>query len=415
MEKKVVKKIHKNPFSGIKLPPITKCKKSDVRTILDVDPQYFSLVEGRPIKTNTSINKYKQNIRNIALKRTLHGFLTDEILRINREIETERKIYNTASKHFEEYQHSFDKFLADDNNKTIVIMKTSDNLAKELSNETEEHKKANFELATIKSKLQYINETLQILLSFQCFLHKAAPILWQEKYNINLNLEHLEILSMDSDIFVEIHINLIRERLSKLPPSRLYFKTPDQLLIVFDLLEKQNLNYLLVTEELNVEKNKFLKSLGFLKNLLGNELEFIKAKMKKIEELIVWNKHREIELKEIFFQILEDKMQYLVSSETVLQIFNYVEFAYEQVIASNDANLSSLDMTVALEEEYNNLMLDLSAFDLDVIKAIEKETYQNEAKETKQAKIASKLLKDVNKLNKRLKSSYEPSRKKAYE
>nr|XP_026486778.1 uncharacterized protein LOC113393884 [Vanessa tameamea] len=355
MEKKVVKKIHKNPFSGIKLPPITKCKKSDVRTILDVDPQYFSLVEGRPIKTNTSINKYKQNIRNIALKRTLHGFLTDEILRINREIETERKIYNTASKHFEEYQHSFDKFLADDNNKTIVIMKTSDNLAKELSNETEEHKKANFELATIK------------------------------------------------------------ERLNKLPPSRLYFKTPDQLLIVFDLLEKQNLNYLLVTEELNVEKNKFLKSLGFLKNLLGNELEFIKAKMKKIEELIVWNKHREIELKEIFFQILEDKMQYLVSSETVLQIFNYVEFAYEQVIASNDANLSSLDMTVALEEEYNNLMLDLSAFDLDVIKAIEKETYQNEAKETKQAKIASKLLKDVNKLNKRLKSSYEPSRKKAYE
>lgn len=279
MEKKLVKNCKKKSFSGVKLPPISKSNEENVKTVLDVDPQYFSLVEGRPIKINKSISKYKQNIRQIALKRTLHGFLMDEILRITREIETERKIYFTASKHFEEYQHSFDKFLADDNNKTIAVMKKSDTLAKGLTSETEENKQANFELATIKSKLQYINETLQILLSFQNFLYKAAPILWQDKHNVNLNPEQFEILSMDSDIFVKINIDLIRERLNNLPPPRLYFETSDQLLDVFGLLEKQNLNYLLVTEELKTEKNKFLKSLGLLKCLLRQELEYIKEKV----------------------------------------------------------------------------------------------------------------------------------------
>lgn len=130
------------------------------------------------------------------------------------------------------------------------------------------------------------------------------------------------------------------------------------------------------------------------------------------EKIIFLNEQHEVELKEAFFRILDNEIRYLVSSEMVLQIFNYVEFAYEQVIAPNDANLSSLDMTLSLEREYNNLMLDLSAFDLDVIKTIEKETYESEIENMKQAVTASKLLKDVDKLSKRLKSSYEPSRRR---
>lgn len=279
MEKKFVKKSQKKVLCGIKLPPIEQSNKGDVKTILDIDPHFYSLVEGRPIRPNKSIHKYKKNIRDLALKRSLLGFLKDEILRITREIDTERKIYQTASKHFDECQHSFDKFLAHDNNKTIAIMQKSDNLAKELTNQTEEHKQANFELATLKSKLQYIDETFQILVSFQCFLHKAAPILWQEKHNINLNIEQSEIVTMDSDIFCEINKELVKERLSKYPPPCLYFERPEQLLDVFDLLEKQNLNYLLVTEELNSEKNKFLKSLAFLKYLLKVELDYIQEKV----------------------------------------------------------------------------------------------------------------------------------------
>ncbi|XP_072947239.1 uncharacterized protein [Epargyreus clarus] len=410
--KKIIRKKSRRPVSNIKLPPIEQ--NSDVKTIIDVDPDFYSSVEGRPIRPNLSIHKYKENIKNIALKRTLYGFLTDEILRINREMETERKIYETTSKHFEEYQYSFDKFLADDNNKTIAIMRKSDTLARDLVNETEEHKKANYELSSLKSKLQYIDESLQIMISFQTFLHRASPILWQQSQNINLVTENVEFFTMHNDIFCKIDKELIADKLKKLPPPCLYFKTPEQLLTIFGLLEKQNLNYLLVTEELNSEKNKFLKSLHSLKKSLSVELDYIQQKINEIKDVIAWNEGREIELKEVFFKILEEKIQYLVSSDVALQIFNYVEFAYEQLIAPNDTHLSSLEMTLSLEREYNNLMLDLSGFDLDKIKAIEKETYEFGAEEVKQAENASKLLRDVDKLSRRLKSSYEPSRKNIF-
>lgn len=277
--KKKVKKQSRKVVGGVKLPPIEAVEDNYIKTILDIDPQYYSLVQGRPIRPNTSIHKYKEDIKNGALKRAMHGFLVDEIIRIDREMASERNTYQTAYKHFEECRHSFDKFLAYDNDKTIVIMKKSDNLAKELANQVEEHKTASYELASIKSKLQYIDETLLILLSFENFLHKAAPILWQESQNVKLDTKHSEIVTMDSDIYTKVNIDPIKVQLCMLDPPRLYFKTPQQLMTIFDLIEKQNLNYLLATEELNCEKNKFLKAKDLLKTILREDLDRIQEKV----------------------------------------------------------------------------------------------------------------------------------------
>lgn len=284
--KKKIRRQTRKTVAGIKLPPIEPVQDSGVKTVIDIDPAYYSLVEGRPIRPNKSINEYKKNIKNVALKRTLHGFLIDEIFRIDREIETERNIYETAYKHFEEYQNSFDKFLADDNNKTIAIMQRSDALAKELANQTEEHKKANYEMASLKSKLQYTDETLMILLSIQNFLNKASPILWQDSHNIKLDIKRTEIFTMDSDIFKKLDVDAIGARLKELPTPQLYFETPEQLLIIFGLLEKQNLNYLLVTTELSSEKNRFLRTLDVLKNMMRQELDFIQEKVCLIIDIL---------------------------------------------------------------------------------------------------------------------------------
>lgn len=130
--------------------------------------------------------------------------------------------------------------------------------------------------------------------------------------------------------------------------------------------------------------------------------------------MINWNLVRETEIKEVFYRVLEDNIRHSLSSETALQIFNYVEFTYEQIIAPNDTKQSSHDIALALETEYDDLLLKLSMYDLNLIKVIEKETYEMGEKDIKRAKKASKLLKDVDKLSKRLKSSFEPSRRKRY-
>lgn len=131
----------------------------------------------------------------------------------------------------------------------------------------------------------------------------------------------------------------------------------------------------------------------------------------EVKKSIDRNHEKEKELKQEFFRILEGKIKFLISSEMILKISNDVEFAYEQVIGTNETNLSPLEQVLALEQEYNCIMLDLSAFDLNTIKYIEKSTYENEDKQMKQAKEAAKLLKDVDKLSKRLKSSFNLNRK----
>lgn len=131
--------------------------------------------------------------------------------------------------------------------------------------------------------------------------------------------------------------------------------------------------------------------------------------------MINWNLLRETEIKEVFYRVLEENIRNSLSSETALQIFNYVEFTYEQIIAPNDTKQNSHDMALALETEYDDLMLKLSVYDLNLIKVIENETYEKGEKDIKRAKEASKLLKDVDKLSKRLKSSFEPSRRKRYD
>lgn len=133
--------------------------------------------------------------------------------------------------------------------------------------------------------------------------------------------------------------------------------------------------------------------------------------IKEIEEFIRWNESREVELKVLFYKVLNKDIKYLISSKTALQIFNYVEFAFEQIIAPNETNLSSLEMMYCLEREFNNIMLDLTAFDLNDIKAIEKEIYNEGVSEIRRAELANKWLKNVDKLNRRMKSAYEPSKK----
>ncbi|GBP66465.1 hypothetical protein EVAR_51451_1 [Eumeta japonica] len=400
---------------GIKLPPIEgKVENFKVKTVMDIDPDFFTLVDGRSIRPNKSLSVYKGNIRDLMLKRTLRGYTEDEILRIDRQNKAETEIHERAVIHFEEYKTSFDKFLADNNNVTINIMRKSDGLARDLANKTEEHRKITFEMTNLKSKLQYVDETIMILLSFERFLHRISPGKWQKDNNVDLAIQQKPIFTIGSNIFQQLNTDSIKEQLNALQPPRLYFETPEQLTEIFSVLETQNLEYLLKAEEMRVLLLKFLRALDRFKENLKHELDFVQEKVKDVEELILWNVQRESELKKMFYKILEEKIRYLVSSKAVLELHNHVEYAYEQLISKNDTDQSTLSMILSVESEYNNLMLELSTVHPKIVKAVEKETFENDAKQLQKAKISHDLLKNVDKISRRLKASYEPYEKHDY-
>lgn len=97
-----------------------------------------------------------------------------------------------------------------------------------------------------------------------------------------------------------------------------------------------------------------------------------------------------------------------------LEIYTYVQYTYEQIIAPNETQQSTLDMALALETEYNNLTLDLSAYDPKLIKEIEKKVFEETTTQIGEAKRANKTLVTVEKISKRLKAAYKPPFRKAY-
>lgn len=139
--------------------------------------------------------------------------------------------------------------------------------------------------------------------------------------------------------------------------------------------------------------------------------KFYYFQIRGIENIIQWHQIKETNIKEVFYKILHDKIWNLITSECVLQIYTYVEYTYEQLIAPNETKQSALEMTLALESEYNNIMLELSAFDLNVVKQIEKEIFSDNTKKLKKAKEANKVLKNIDNISKRLKNAYEPNYK----
>lgn len=104
-------------------------------------------------------------------------------------------------------------------------------------------------------------------------------------------------------------------------------------------------------------------------------------------------------------------MKELIVSESVLKMYNALEFTYGQIIAPNDIKLNVVTMCRGLESEYNDLMFELSLCDPRLLKKIEKDIYQTGERKLKQAVRAHKLLKDVDKLHRRLNSCFDPSRK----
>lgn len=53
-----------------------------MKFITDVDPEYFSLVEGRPVTRKTNMKEYTQRLRDVLMTKIMVGYREDDIMLI---------------------------------------------------------------------------------------------------------------------------------------------------------------------------------------------------------------------------------------------------------------------------------------------------------------------------------------------
>jgi hypothetical protein len=82
--------------------------------LLDIDSQYFKIIQGRPIKEKLDIRKYVEEMRETFRTRLKVGYQMDEALKIEEKFREEQKRLNTIQSMFKLYSDGFDDFLEED-------------------------------------------------------------------------------------------------------------------------------------------------------------------------------------------------------------------------------------------------------------------------------------------------------------
>lgn len=243
---------------------------ASMKTILDLDPDFFTMVEGRPVPQNFNRRDYIEDTRDVLRYKIVCGYREDDILLIEENFSVEQKIIDEITEQFQKYINNFEEFLFSDHTLSMSLLRQSEQEANIASEKYDVFRNLSKEFGSIKSTVYNLEEKWRNCKLYQKFLYLMSPQEWRNEHDYfeikktpSKDLEELEKDEHESSIFDRYKLassgevlsleNLIVQFLDDVKlqdDPLLYFETPNQLLKVFGFIEIQNLNSLLHSEEL---------------------------------------------------------------------------------------------------------------------------------------------------------------------
>ncbi|PSN42933.1 hypothetical protein C0J52_18792 [Blattella germanica] len=392
--------------------------------LLDIDSEYFKIVEGRPIKEKQDIRTYVEDAKEVLKTRIRVGIHLDEAMEIDEKYLLEQTQIDAIRAKHKLYVNAFDNFLEED-------LKTSMKLLREAQVEANKTKEIQImvhnlqdNLGSLKCAVSVLEEKWRHCKMFQSFLYMISPFYWRKKhdrlYRKKSITELVSVITMPSEVFekyrspsvgsedsLDALVSIFLEDIKEEEKPELYFKSPQQLNRVFEGMELQNLNYLLQLEEMEEPMRSVKSALRDTDIVLGSEILFLQETIKNMKEAIEWEEEKARLLKEKANEMLSD-LKELILGKKSLSLHVFVEDAYESCIAPNDSNLGLFDMMQGIELQMEYLLLKLDYLPYDVVKTIEFDTYKEDARIMKDACEAENKLKLMEKLKSRLAKALAP-------
>lgn len=267
-------------------------QQQSLKTILDIDPEFFTIVAGRPVKTKQfDIRKYIKQIRLVLQAKIVTGFRDDEVMLINEHFLQEQKVIDKIKKQLEIYIDTFEEFIFNDHTSAMDLLKEADKETTLAFAKYDEYREISLDYGSMKSQVYNLEERWRNIKTYQKFLYMVSPISWREEHDYYHYKDGIPI-GNESDVFgkyqlldesvsLEDLINMFKEDVSTQEAPLLYFTEPYELLNVFRFIELQNLNSLLHIEELAIPieniKNgmeaarlKFDAEINYLQDIINN-------------------------------------------------------------------------------------------------------------------------------------------------
>lgn len=391
----------------------------DVRAVVEIHPEFYSVIEGRPLRSHDDIKVYVNNIRNYAMIRQQIGYRRDLIMKIEQTVAEESKEHDVIVENLKTHIKNFQKFLTEDYKKACTKIAKAEKANAELvakNSEFVSYVSAISLLNNIIFKLDAIRGILKIYRSYLIFV---APLAWRQKYDENLRhiIQSIQFESgefaTDNDLVETLDIDRMIE-LAKielkdpLPPS-MYFQQPEQMLELFYTMELQSRQYLIHLAKTGAPFNMLKDRIKQLKLATKVEFDYFQYYIDSINREIEREEYNERHLQEKFYRILNESFYESVASHNTLKLKICVEFVYEEVIGKCEEGHQSIqDPMKILEVMYEDYNLRLDSLDFKIVNQARNDFFAQDLKMMRDAYKAERELRAFREMTNAMNKAFLP-------
>ncbi|RZF44521.1 hypothetical protein LSTR_LSTR002294 [Laodelphax striatellus] len=416
--------------------------KDSPRGIVDMDKQFFTIVKGRPIKGTPNLKKYIEYLREALIANMKTGIIYDEVYRIDRQHETEEETLDEIRRRLQEYNTSFDEFLARDNDRSMTLLREAAEEVSEKVDKQVELDSALEEWTKIKCEMYRLEE--QWAKGYKCkeFLYEISPTNWKktmaqetetakkedtendggssnvcdEQNGVDDNaggssheqngLKNEEVVSLSNSLESLLEPFLVEQ--SKDEKKPLFFTEPWQLSLVFRDLELQNLNALLHTENFKKPNEDIEIALASTIDRYESEMKTVEEKLKQLETAISAEEATALKLEEKTRSVIQNHLRGIVSGEEWLLLHAHIQNVYEACITSDGGDLTAIEMLATIETEYKRLLLELDSLPVDCVRDAQRQVRKQHDYKLGQARSARQRLNYLDMLTRNMLRSLDP-------
>ena len=391
--------------------------------LLDIDPQYFKILEGRPIKEKLNMRKYVEDLRETLKTKLKVGYQLDEVMNMEEKFKREEIRLSNTETMSEAFADSFNEFLEEDHESSVKVLHDAQIETEKSTDMTNQLKELEKQLEGVKCEVSTLEENWRNCKLLQKFLYMASPMQWRMKHdyihrkgpNSVLLVSEMSTLfgryrlsSTESEVSLDKLLDLFFADIKTGEEPSLYFAKPRELLQVFQNMELQNLNCLLHSEDLTDPVQTVQQGLTEAQRRFETERTYIADRIKDLEAAIAWEEDRIQSLRdktrELLYGLFKDQME----DENTVRLHVVVEDVYERCLERTDGNRGLAEMMRAVEMKMEGLLLSLDCMPPEIVRVAETRIYEEQARVEKEAELVEVRRKLMEKLTRRLRRALEP-------
>ncbi|XP_026731480.1 uncharacterized protein LOC113496450 [Trichoplusia ni] len=394
----------------------------DIRAVVEIHPEFYTVIEGRPLRCFDDIKVYLNNIRCYAMYRQQIGYRRDLILKIEKSDVEESEHYEKIVDKLKQHIKNFQTFLTEDYKKACLKVAIAEKVYNDLVAKNSEFLGYVSSLTILNNILFKLDAIRGILKTYRSYLMFVAPLSWRQQNDETLRGRVMSIqfeageFATDNDLVesldIEKMVEVAKIELRNPLPPCLYFNNPEQMIYLFRTMELQSREYLIQLAKTDGPNRSLRDRIKKLKLATQQELDYFQYYIDNIHHEISRESFNEQHLQEKFFRILNEPFYDSIASPATLKLKICIEYVYEQVFGKCEEGHHSLqDPLKILEVMYEEYNLRLDALDFKIVNQARNDFFAQDLRMMQNAYKAQRELRAFREMTNAMNKAFLPPAK----